>query len=135
MAGINKVILLGTVVTAPVVEYTPSGKAITRCSFETNQKVVCQRGIARAKTEIHSIVAYGRMAENWRDYWPKGTILFIEGQLQSRIVDNTHSGAASRNRIVEVVARLVRLIGEKKGRSVVAPIRNEGVFLNDGYPW
>jgi len=130
MAGINKVFLLGTVVSPLYVEYTLRGNAITRCKVETSSKIVDQRGKEWNKKERHSVVAYGRLAELWRDYWPKGSILYIEGRLQSRFRD-----AALPNRAVEVVVRLVKLVGKRETKPVAAMPKNEGLFLNDGYPW
>ena len=83
--GINKVILIGHLGRDPEVRYMPNGNAVANFSVATSESWKDkQTGENRDKTEWHSIVVFGKLAEIVGVYVKKGTQVYLEGQLQTR---------------------------------------------------
>ncbi len=83
--GINKVILIGNLGRDPEVRYMPNGNAVANFSVATSESWKDkQTGENRDKTEWHSIVVFGKLAEIVGEYVKKGTQVYLEGQLQTR---------------------------------------------------
>ena len=83
--GINKVILVGNLGQDPEVRYMPNGNAVANFSVATSESWKDkQTGENRDKTEWHSIVVFGKLAEIVGEYVKKGTQVYLEGQLQTR---------------------------------------------------
>ena len=83
--GINKVILVGNLGRDPEVRYMPNGNAVANFSVATSESWKDkQTGENRDKTEWHRIVVFGKLAEITGEYIKKGTLVYIEGQLQTR---------------------------------------------------
>jgi len=82
---LNKVFLVGRLTADPVLRTTPSGQSV--CSFgvatnrvwfdkSTNQK--------QEETQYHNIVLWRRLAEIGSQFLSKGSLVLIEGRLQTR---------------------------------------------------
>ena len=83
--GINKVILVGNLGQDPEIRYMPNGNAVANFSVATSESWKDkQTGENRDKTEWHRIVVFGKLAEITGEYIKKGTLVYIEGQLQTR---------------------------------------------------
>ncbi|MFH1656372.1 MAG: single-stranded DNA-binding protein [Candidatus Nealsonbacteria bacterium] len=83
--NLNKVFLIGRLTQNPETRTTPNGQTV--CSFglatnrvwndrETNQK--------KEQTEFHNIVLWRRLAEIASQYLNKGSLILIEGRVQTR---------------------------------------------------
>lgn len=82
---LNKVILIGRLVANPEMRSTSAGQSV--CSFRlatnriwTNQKT----GQKQEKTEYHNIVLWRKLAEIANQYLTKGSLVLIEGRIQTR---------------------------------------------------
>ncbi len=85
MKGVNKVIVLGRLGKDPETRYMPSGAAIANFSVATSEQWKDkQTGEKQEKTEWHRIVMFGRLAEITNEYLAKGSLVYIEGRLQTR---------------------------------------------------
>lgn len=84
MRGINKVIIVGTLGADPETRYTASGSAITSMRLATNESWTDkQTGQKQERTDWHSVVFFGRLAEIAAEYLRKGKQVYIEGQLRT----------------------------------------------------
>lgn len=82
--GINKVILVGNVGSAPEVRYN-NNQAWAKFSVATSDSWRDKAtGEQREKTEWHSVVVNGKLAEIAGEYLGKGSQVYIEGQLKTR---------------------------------------------------
>jgi len=83
--GVNKVILVGNVGGDPETRYLPNGNAVTNISIATsdswNDK---QTGQRQERTEWHRVVFFGKLAEIAGEYLRKGSLVYVEGRLQTR---------------------------------------------------
>jgi len=81
---INKVILVGRLGQDPEIRYTPSGQAVANFSVATSLKWKDKNsGEMREQTEWNRIVAWRRLGEICGEYLHKGSLVYIEGRLQT----------------------------------------------------
>ena len=83
MSG-NKAILVGRLGRDPEVRYMPNGEAVCNFSIATDETWKDQSGQRQTKTEWHAITLYRRLAEVAGQYLKKGSLVYIEGRIQSR---------------------------------------------------
>ena len=82
---INKVILLGRVGNDPEVKVSTRETKFAQLSLATSEKFKNKAGEWQEKTQWHKIVCFDpRVAETVEKYVKKGTILYIEGQIETR---------------------------------------------------
>ena len=84
MAGVNKVILIGNLGKDPEVRSTTSGQRVANFSLATSRSWTGQDGQRQEKTEWHSIVVWGKLAEICEKYLQKGKQVYIEGRIETR---------------------------------------------------
>ena len=82
--SLNKVLLIGRLGQAPIVRYMPNGEAVCNFSIATSETWKDQHGQKQERTEWHAITLYRRMAEVAGQYLKKGSLVYIEGRIQSR---------------------------------------------------
>ena len=82
--SLNKVILIGRLGRDPEVRYMPNGEAVCNFSIATSETWKDQHGQKQERTEWHAITLYRRLAEVAGQYLKKGSLVYIEGRIQSR---------------------------------------------------
>lgn len=83
--GINKVILLGHLGRDPEVKYMPNGNAVANVTLATSEIWKDKNsGQQQERTEWHRVVIFGKLAEIAGQYLKKGSLVYFEGQLQTR---------------------------------------------------
>lgn len=83
--GINKVILLGHLGRDPELKYMPNGNAVANITIATSESWKDKNtGQQQDRTEWHRVVLFGKIAEIAGQYLKKGSLVYIEGQLQTR---------------------------------------------------
>ena len=110
---VNKVILIGNLGQDPEMRSTGSGIAVCNLRIATSRRAKSRDGNWEDQTEWHSVVVFGRTAENVNQYCRKGKQLFIEGRLQTRSWDDQKSG--QKRYKTEVVADTVQFLGGRGG--------------------
>lgn len=82
---INKVIILGRLGQAPEIKATQSGTQVANLNIATNELgPKDQMGQRTDVTEWHRVVLFGKTAEVAAQYLDKGSLVYIEGRLQTR---------------------------------------------------
>lgn len=79
----NKVILFGNLTRDPELRTTPSGQSVTTLGMATNRRIKKDEQWQDVP-EYHTVVVWGRPAENAAQYLKKGSQVLIEGRLQTR---------------------------------------------------
>ena len=106
---LNRVILMGRITQDLELKTTASGISVTSFSIAVDRNYVKQ-GEER-QTDFINIVCWRKQAEFVCRYFEKGSMIAIEGQLQTR----TYQAKDGSNRYVtEVVADSVSFTGEKR---------------------
>ncbi|MCI5617988.1 MAG: single-stranded DNA-binding protein [Ruminococcus sp.] len=109
---LNRVILMGRITQDLELKTTASGIPVTSFSIAVDRNYVKQ-GEER-QTDFINVVCWRKQAEFVCRYFEKGSMIAIEGQLQTR----TYQAKDGSNRYVtEVVADSVSFTGEKREQS------------------
>jgi len=106
---LNQVVLVGRVVSDPVLEITESKGSVS------NITVACPRSYKNAdgeyETDFINTVLWNGIAENVTNYVKKGDLIGIKGRLQSFKI--TKEDGSSENRL-ELIAEKVTFLSSKK---------------------
>jgi len=81
--NLNKTILIGRLTQDPDMRTTPSGQTVCSFGLATN-RIWNKDNQKQEKTEFHNIVLWQRLAEIASQYLKKGSLLLVEGRLQTR---------------------------------------------------
>jgi single-strand DNA-binding protein len=120
---LNRVILMGRITGNLELKTTASGVSVTSFSIAVDRNYVRQ-GEER-QTDFINIVCWRQQAEFVCRYFQRGSMIALEGQIQSR----TYKAKDGTNRYVtEVVADSISFTGEKRVNS-----GNNGYGNNNGY--
>mgnify|MGYP001572707814 CR=1 FL=1 len=103
----NMVAMIGNVATDPVVEHTPSGKAI--CTFRL---AVSRPGGEQA--DFFTVAAFDRQGEVCAAYLQTGRRIGVEGRLHHSSFETADGESRSR---VEIVASRVQFLGANSARA------------------
>ena len=84
MASLNRVEIIGRLGKDPEVRYSQSGNAVCNMTVATDESYTDREGNKVDRTEWHTVVCYQKQAENCGQYLKKGSLVFVEGSLQTR---------------------------------------------------
>lgn len=83
-ATLNKVMLIGRLGRDPELRYAQNGTPVANMRIATDESYTDRSGNRVDKAEWHSVVVWDRQAENCNNYLSKGSLVFVEGSLQTR---------------------------------------------------
>ena len=130
--SLNKVMLIGHLGGDADVKYTPKGTAIANFSVATNESRKDDKGEWIDRTEWHKIVLWGKLAEFAEQYLKKGTMLLVEGHLQTR---NWEDKDKVKHYTTEIVGERVTLLGSGPRREAVPPEEDNGKEPEEELPF
>lgn len=126
----NRTFLVGRITADPELRTTPNGIATTRITVAVNRM---PNANGERVADFINVVVWRRQAENVAKYCTKGSLVGVEGRLQSRSYD---AQDGTRRYVTEVVADNITFLGSKSGaQSNYIP--NEGTnssMENDSFP-
>ena len=120
---INKVILIGRLGADAEVKQTSKGDSMANLSLATNKKFKDEE-----KTTWHKVVVFDpRIADNMGKYGKKGTMLYVEGEIETR----SYKDASGNQRYVtEVVvprfSGVVRMVSPKDSSGAAPAPSSQG---------
>src|SRR3974390_2326754 len=106
--SVNKVILVGRLGRDPETRYASGGQAVANFSVATDESYKDRNGERQKRTEWHKIVVWGKQAEIAQQYLKKGSLVFIEGRIQSR---EWQDKEGQKRTSFEIVATNFRMLG------------------------
>ncbi len=83
--SMNKITIIGNLGRDPEMRYMQSGDAVTNFSVATNRRYRTRDGQQRDETEWFNVSAWGRLAEITNQYLSRGSQVYVEGRLSSRM--------------------------------------------------
>ena len=104
---LNKVMLIGRVGRDPEVRYTTDGRPVASFSIATSKTYKDKNGEKQEKTEWHNIVVWGRSGEFAGEHCKKGSLVYLEGEIQSREYDDRDG---NKRKIYEINARDLQML-------------------------
>ncbi|MBQ7609412.1 MAG: single-stranded DNA-binding protein [Desulfovibrionaceae bacterium] len=81
---LNKAMIIGRLGRDPELRYTQSGVPMTTLSVATGETYIDREGNKNEVTEWHRVSVFQRQAENCVRYLRKGSLVYVEGSLQTR---------------------------------------------------
>ena len=96
----------------PEVRYPQQGQAVAQFSLATTERAYTNANGVQVpeRTEWHNIVAWGRNAEIVERYVKKGTQLYIEGKLRTRMWEDRNQ---IKRYVTEVYVDVLELLGRR----------------------
>ena len=116
MSSLNKVMLIGRLGKDPEVKFTSSGTAVCNFSLATSETFKDKSGEKQEKTEWHNVQLWQKLAEIAGEYLIKGSLVYIEGRLQTR---KWQDKDGNDRYTTEIVGERMQMLGSKgdSGRS------------------
>ena len=81
---LNKVMIIGRLGRDPELRYTQSGAPVATLNIATDESFTDRDGNKVERTEWHRVSVFQRQAENCANYLAKGSLVYVEGSLQTR---------------------------------------------------
>ena len=81
---LNKVMIIGRLGRDPELRYSQSGSPMASLNVATDESYLDRDGNKVERTEWHRVSVFQRAAENCANYLAKGSLVFVEGSLQTR---------------------------------------------------
>src|SRR5690348_10178436 len=106
--SVNRAILVGRLGRDPETRYTSGGQAVCNFTLATDETYKDRNGERQKRTEWHRIVVWGKQAEIAQQYLHKGSLIFVEGRIQTRQWDDREG---QKRTTVEIVASNFRMLG------------------------
>ncbi len=115
--SVNKVILVGRLGRDPETRYTSGGQAVCNFTLATDETFKDRSGERQKRTEWHRIVLWGKLAEIAQQYLKKGTMVYIEGRIQSRQWDDRDG---NKRTTFEIVGNVMRMLSTRAETAAAA---------------
>jgi single-strand DNA-binding protein len=106
---LNKVMLIGRLGRDPELKFTGTGKAVANFLLATDESRKDANGKSEKRTEWHKIVAWEKLAETCQKHLKKGSLVYIEGKLETRHWDKEGQKRTS----TEIICGEMRMLDAK----------------------
>lgn len=121
MMSLNRAQIIGNLTRDPEIRNTQTGKTVANFGVATSATWTDASGQKQEKTEFHSVVAWGKLAEICGQYLGKGKKVFIEGSLQTREWDTPEGQKRQRTEIIADNMIMLDRAGGSSGSQGGAP--------------
>lgn len=127
--GINKVILIGNLGADPETRFTQAGAPVTNFRIATSENWTDkQSGQRQERTEWHSIVCFGKLAEISGEYLRKGSKVYVEGSLRT---SSWESDGQTRYK-TEIICNDMQMLDSRGGGGMGETGGSMGSGMNEG---
>jgi single-strand DNA-binding protein len=117
MAGLNRVQIIGYLGRDPETRFTPSGKKVTQMRVAVSRRWRDADGEAQERTDWFNVEAWGRLAEICGEYLRKGSLVYLEGRLQTDVVGE----GDERKYFTKVVTSQMQMLDRKPEEGEIPP--------------
>ena len=129
--SVNKVILVGRLGKDPETRYMTSGEAVTNATLATSENWKDKSGEKQEKTEWHNLVFYRRLAEVAGEYLKKGSLIYVEGKLQTR---KWQTKEGQDRYTTEIIVDQMQMLGSKSDSSSSFEVVDKPAAASSGAP-
>ena len=125
---LNKVQIIGRLGRDPELRYSQSGSPVCTLSVATNEGYTDRDGKKVERTEWHRVVLYSKAAENCNQFLKKGSLVYVEGSLQTRKWQDQQG----QDRFsTEIKAQRVQFLDKKDGGKPRSSLPSESYGMDD----
>ena len=111
----NKAFLIGRLTRDPELRYSSSNAAIANFSIAIDRQYT--NGQGQSETDFINIVAFQKQAENIKKYVGKGSLVAVDGRIQTR---NYEDKDGKRVYVTEVVADRVQFLDSRNSGNTIS---------------
>ncbi len=134
---LNKAMIIGRLGQKPELKYTTSGDPVTSLNVATTEVYYDRERNKQERTEWHRVSIFGKQAEHCANYLDKGSLVYVEGSIQTRKWQDKNG---QDRYTTEINARSVQFLdrkGDSQGSSQreQAPQQNFGGYEDSGSPF
>lgn len=126
---LNRVVLVGRLTKDPSLRYTPNGVAVANFTIAVNRPFSNQDGNREA--DFINCVIWRKPAENVATYTKKGSLIGVDGRIQTRSFEGQDGKMVY---ITEVVADSVQFLESKKDGQSSNQSNSQNQFEGHGEP-
>ena len=112
MASLNKALLIGHVGQAPELKQTGNSKPLCKFTLATNER----RKGKQEETTWHTVICFDQTAEAVSNYVSKGSMVYVEGRIQTRSWEKD----GAKKYATEIVAERVVFLDNNRTSGVVS---------------
>jgi single-strand DNA-binding protein len=105
--SVNRVILVGRLGHDPSFRST-AGAGMCNFSLATDETFKDRAGERQKRTEWHKVVIWGKLADIAKQYLHKGSLVYLEGKIQTREWEKD----GQKRTAVEIVVSTMRMLGD-----------------------
>lgn len=120
---INNAVIMGRIVAVPELRTTTNGTSVTSFTVAVDRKFSQEK-----QTDFLDIVAWKNTAEFVCKYFTKGSMIAIQGNIQTRLFEDKNG---NKRKAVEIVAENVSFCGGKSDNKESATVPN--ISVDDDY--
>jgi single-strand DNA-binding protein len=119
--------LIGNIGKEPEVKKTASGTSVANISVATTEKFT-SNGEKQEKTEWHTVIFWGKLADIVGQYCQKGTKIYCEGRIETRQWEKD----GAKHYKTEIIASELKILEGWKGGNKPAPMTaNKAEFQDE----
>src|SRR5690625_2721293 len=118
----NRVVLVRRLARDPELRYTPAGQAVASFTVAVNRPFKNQQGEQEA--DFINCVAWRKQAENLAQYTGKGSMIAIEGRIQTRSYEGKDGKMVY---VTEVLAENIQYLDNKKSGQAQQPKQQQRI--------
>lgn len=126
--GLNKAMVIGRFGKAPEMRFTPNGSSVANLSIACDRSWKSADGQKHTETEWFNMVAWGSLAEITKEYLEKGSLVYIEGRLQSRTWQDKEG---QNQRSFKIVARDLLLLKNQQKMNKLMTKKRSKIISSD----
>lgn len=127
--NLNKAFLIGRLTRDPETKALPSGQSVTNFGLATSRFFTDKSGQKQQQADFHNIVLFGKLADIASQYLAKGSLVLIEGRIQTRTWKDSSGNSKSRT---EIVGEKIQLGPKSAGK--VMPAQKETEVTKEEIP-
>lgn len=116
--NLNKVIIIGRMTANPELRTTNSGTSVSSFGVATNRYWTDNNNQKQEETEFHNVVAWGKQAEIINQFLKQGSLICVEGRLQTRTWEDKNG---NKRRTTEVIAEQIQFGPKSSSDSNYSP--------------
>ncbi|MCJ7724538.1 MAG: single-stranded DNA-binding protein [Anaerolineales bacterium] len=121
MPALNRVQLIGRLGKDPESRVTPTGKKVTTYSMAVSQRSKGKDGDVKEYTTWVNVEAWGRLGEICQEYLHKGSLIYLEGRLQT----DRYEDKGETKYYTKVVAQAMQMLDRKPEEEPMAAVEEE----------
>ena len=125
---LNKVMIIGRLGRDPELRYSQSGSPVCTLNIATDESYTDNSGQKVEKAEWHRIVVFQKAAENCSQYLAKGSLVFIEGKLETR---KWQAQQGQDRFVTEIKAQRVQFLDKKDGGKPSSSLPSESYGMDN----